>query len=300
MAQWLTRQVAQRVHRIERIDQVTQLLVVAHGGCQRAEADQHQRQQGQQRGPCLQQVVRYPARPAAMVDRPAPQRQAGQRAQQQEYRGKLQAQQVAHLAGVGLQRVDDHRCINDHVVGQHEVRDRGRRHQQKGQHRFERPAPGQQAQQQHQHKGNDQRKGDREHPAADLLEQAQLAHRQPQRQVGDRGQPGAHGKNQAAGMPESASPYIRQGHGFILRRPGRGPRAHAAWPMSAHTGPQAMRANRPSIAQATHQQMNAVHKVWLVKCAPRICCATPSTSPASSEAASQRRAITGAVPRQAK
>jgi hypothetical protein len=70
-----------------------------------------------------------------------------------------------------------------------------------------------------------------------------------------------------------------------------------AWTFTRTPGIRRAAASR---AQATHQQTQPDHSVWLMKCAPRNCCAIPSTIPAATAAASQPRASAGRVLRNAK
>ena len=49
-----------------------------------------------------------------------------------------------------------------------------------------------------------------------------------------------------------------------------------------------------SIANAMTQQIQPVHNVWLMKCAPRSCWATPKIKPATRVQSSHSRANLGA------
>lgn len=66
----------------------------------------------------------------------------------------------------------------------------------------------------------------------------------------------------------------------------------------------AMRGRRATAAKSTSQPVvqhsQPVHRVWLMKCAPRTCCEPPSTRPMSAAPASHHRAATGCLRRSAK
>ena len=181
----------QRIEGIERVDQVAHLGIVAHHrGDALKEQHQHHDQQGATRQQCGQ-VGHGLARRVLQPDVLAPQQHAGQHRQHQHGGQQAPVEQVARLARIGLQGVDDHGLVDDNAVRHHEISAKSRRHAKKHDDRLERPAPGQQADQSGRGQANDQRQGKADGDRLAAAQVGQPGQRAPQRHVADRGDPEA-------------------------------------------------------------------------------------------------------------
>ena len=231
-----------------------------HGG-----AD-HARQQGDAQG--------QRALPRAFAQPHTPDhRQCGQRGEKRHQ--CVDAGQFAGLAPVGVQHVAHHVGVDIDAVGRHVVAGQRGRHHQQRQHHAGGTAPHQQRQP-HAIGGGDQQE-QRQRPLP--LRQRLRCGRPPEHAIGEQAEVQACADDQRLG----AHPRTRQEQGTHAlpradeRRVVQGGGAHAR--DSVGTDP--LRPKQASTAHATPQQTARLATSCERKCAPRSCCASPNTMPAS-------------------
>ena len=197
----ISRQLAHAVQRVERIDQVTNILVVAHQGRhvlirrqQHPHHHDHGRQRSQKVTPCV--------RPKRTLDQLLPEQpDHGNTGDQHQAQRQPPGQQVARLTGIRVHDVGHHRGVDHHTVLQHEIGAGCRGNQQQAGHHFENPGPGQQAEQGHRGSPDQTRKTGSKQQAAQTTVLGQSPQGAPQRHIAHCGQPAADHQSQHGWAP---------------------------------------------------------------------------------------------------
>ena len=209
--------IAQRVHAVERVDQVAQPGVVAHGGGEILEHQQQADHDDNDRAHQQHAVVGHVPKSWHLAHRAAVQPQQRRGRERQHRRHHAPVQQITGLFHIGLHDVDQHACVDGNAVGQHEIGPESGQQQHRGDGGFERPAPGQHAQQGGIACRHDDRKRQRKAPAAQRALPRQGRHLAPQRHIAGSGQPGAGQYNHPRGV-DGTGCLRRMGYGAVAER----------------------------------------------------------------------------------
>ena len=179
----------QRVQRIQRVDQVAQRVVIAHGARQVGEQRQYQHGHRQQHRDCTAEIAARLPPTARATDARTPQQQQRQSDQHQQRAGQAKVEQIAHLAHVGLGDVGHHRRVDHDVVGAHEVSAERSRDHDKRDRRFDGGAPRKRREQQCREDRDDRAETGHERCAAQRGSFRQCNEGAPERPVRQRGNP---------------------------------------------------------------------------------------------------------------
>ena len=188
-----------RVDRIERVQQVAQLLVVAHGRRERLEAGQHQHHREADAHHDAARVAQRLLLPGVVPHRRPPDQPRGQHGAHQDGQRQPGREQGQRLVPVGLQRVGRHAAVDHDVVGPHEVAAQGRGQQQHDDRGLQQRTPREQAQDGEQDRGDHAGQREGQQPAPVGLQQAQGIQLAPQGHVAGGGHPGARAGDQGCG-----------------------------------------------------------------------------------------------------